>query len=341
MGRVKKKNQEGYIQCPVCERAFKLKDEQFRKMFTLNVNEDLHDSIRDFVNQKPHNIKLLEAEPFFQHLNSHHHCHISRCDICHNKDPCTLKLFTTRHQRNSHINKHHKVKEQIKGRTGFSLQIREEVLRQTRQHINKMMELQKDFNLDYPTIEVRITGYQGSPKDSIQKLTLEEKTIKKEEHYGKIKKTKTKKKHNKILKNLEEQIEAQGLKIVVEPSPTTSPTPEPSPEPSVPSPSPEPSVPSESSDTELSEEEDEEFFKLEFRHLEPLGIYNPKSQWNKLQEFIEELEDNKGLYFVYYNDSLYIEEGSFRDIDITDLEDKIYTISDDRETFVLVHQQLS
>ena len=52
---------------------------------------------------------------------------------------CTLKLFTTRHQRNSHNKKHHQVKEQMKGRTGFSLRIREEVLRQTQSHINKMI----------------------------------------------------------------------------------------------------------------------------------------------------------------------------------------------------------
>mgnify|MGYP003660376709 CR=1 FL=1 len=339
---MKKKNQEGYIQCPVCERAFKLKDEQFRKMFTMNVNEDLHDSISDFVNEKPHNIKLLKAEPFFQHLNTHYHCPVSRCDICHSKDPCTLKLFTTRHQRNSHIKKHHQVKEQMKGRTGFSIRIREEVLRQTQRQINKLIELQKDFNLEYPTIEVRITDYQGSPKDSIQKLTLEEKTKKKEEHYGKIKKTNTKKKHNKILKELEEQMEVQGLKMVVEPSPEPIPEPSiPTPEPS--EPSPEPSVPTpESSDLELSEEEeDDNFYKLEFRHLEPLGIYNPKSEWRKLQEYLERYEGYEDFYYVYYNDSLYIEEGSFRDVDIRDLEDKFYTISDDRETFVLVQEQLS
>jgi len=313
------------------------------------VNEDLHDSIIDFRNQNRNNHKnlaLLKAEPFFKHLNVHYHCPISRCDECHNKDPCKLKLFTTRHQRNSHIKLHHQVKEQMKGRTGFSQQIREEVLRQTRQHINKMIELQKDFNLDYPTIEVRITNYQGSPKDSIQKLTLEEKTKKKEEHYGKIKKTKTKKKHNKILDDLEERLEAQGLKIVVERSKTPEPTPEPSPEPT-PEPSPEPTPePSEPTLLELmlSEEEYEDnFYKLEKRHLEPIGIYSVNSQWNKLQELIENLDGEKDLYYVFLNDALYLENRPFRDVDKDDFypEDKVFELDENRETFVLLMPELS
>lgn len=319
MGRIKKKNQEGYIQCPICEKAFKLKDEQFRSMFKLFVNESLHESIKDFITEKPHNIEIIKKEPFFQHLNQYQHCPLSRCNLCHSSNPGSLKLFTTRHQRNFHIKQKHQDKEQIKGRTGFNALIREEVLRQCQNQINKMMDLQKDYNLIYPTIEVRITGYKGESKDLIEKESLHKKEIKKEEHYAKIKKTKTVNKHNKIIKDQKDLMELHGLEMVITPAL---------------------SVPdsTDSSDTDPDSELNI-FYKLEFKHLEALGIYRPKQEWDKIKTYINNVEDD--IYFVYYQGGLFLEDRPIDEVEVEDLDEPIYLQSEDKETFKLVEDQFS
>lgn len=207
---MKKKNQEGYITCKVCEKAFKIINKKFEYPLSNYINEDLEDYCDDLPFEE---YELIRQEPFHLHLNEHQHCPGSRCELCHNEEGCKLKLFETRHQRNYHMKQVHSTKDQMKGRTGFNTLIREEVLRQTQQHINKMMEIQKDYDLVYPTIEVKITGYQGKSKDIIQKETLEEKTKKKEENLIKLKKQRQKKEHEKILANLQLQIEAQIAEV--------------------------------------------------------------------------------------------------------------------------------
>ena len=72
-----------------------------------------------------------------------------------------------------------------------------------------------------------------------------------------------------------------------------------------------------------------------------MGIYNPNSQWRKLQELLENLEDNEGLYFIYFDDSLYLEDQPFDEVTLEDLLDPVYTISNDRETFGLVDEGLN
>lgn len=163
----------------------------------------------------------------------------------------------------------------------------------------------------YYNLNVNIT-YSLPETKAISEI-LEEKEKKKEEKYAKIKKTKTINKNNKTFSDLNQQLDSEGLEMVI-----TKPT----------SPSPEP-------------EELDKFYKLEKKHLEPLGIYNPNSQWRKLQELLENLEDNEGLYFIYFDDSLYLEDQPFDEVTLEDLLDPVYTISNDRETFGLVDEGLN
>ena len=207
---MKKKNQEGYITCKVCDRAFKVLNKKFEYPLSNYINENLEDYCDDLPFE---DYELITQEPFYQHLNEHQHCPGSRCEICHEKEDCKLKLFQTRHQRNYHMKQVHSTKDQMKGRTGFNSLIREEVLRQTQQHINKMMEIQKDYDLVYPIIEVKITGYQGKSKDIIQKESYVEKQKQKEENKQKLKIKKRVKKYEKINRNLQLQIEAQIAEV--------------------------------------------------------------------------------------------------------------------------------
>ena len=202
MGRIKKLNQEGFVQCKVCEKLFKVIDKQFEYGLATNINQSLSEWIEDMTYDE---FELLQNEPFYKHLNSYEQCPKSRCELCHNKPNCTLKLFETRSQTNAHTKKVHKVKDVVGGRTGYSNRIREEVNRQTIKKLNEIMETQKDFDIIYPIIEVRITGFKGKSKDEIQKETIEEKNIKKEETKQIMKKKRIKKAEEKILKQLEQQ----------------------------------------------------------------------------------------------------------------------------------------
>ena len=343
MGRPTTRKKEGFIQCPICEKGFELKDPQFKFIFSHYKNEDLHDAIKDFIIEKPHNIDIISKEPFYKHLNRFQHCPISRCHLCHDKDSISLKLFTSRHQHYFHKKQKHEVKEQMKGRTGFNDRIRKEVLRQTQRHINKMSEMQVNYNLSYPTtIEVIITGYQGTNKVDIQKQTNEEKKKKKEEQYAKIKHSKTVKKNMKILKETTQLLEEHGIKMDIQPKKEEIPIAAiednlpAAIEDNLPA-AIEDNLPAAIEEIPLDDLEDDlpvcEFYKLEKKHLEPLGIYRPKKEWEKLNEFIDELEDNDGYYFVYFDDSLYLVEVPFKDVEKDDLEDPIYTLSENRETF--------
>lgn len=98
---------------------------------------------------------------------------------------------------------------------------------------------------------------------------------------------------------------------------TPSPSPEPTPEP-------------------ITEPEEEYiYYKLQKKHLEPLGIYNPNSEWRKLTEILKD-QDDPSLYFIYCANSLFLEDRPFEYVELEDLEDPVFILSDNKETFDLV-----
>jgi len=77
------------------------------------------------------------------------------------------------------------------------------------------------------------------------------------------------------------------------------------------------------------------FYKLEKKHLEPLGIYRPNQEWDKL---IEHIDCDEDLYYVYCANSLFLEDRPFKYVELKDLEEPVFILSDNKETFDLVDE---
>ena len=77
------------------------------------------------------------------------------------------------------------------------------------------------------------------------------------------------------------------------------------------------------------------FYKLEKKHLEPLGIYRPNQEWEKLQTHIDCDDD---LYYIYCAKSLYLEDRPFKYVELKDLEEPVFVLSNNKETFDLIDE---
>tara|TARA_R100000231_G_scaffold135810_1_gene110551 strand:+ start:613 stop:1383 length:771 start_codon:yes stop_codon:yes gene_type:complete len=99
-----------------------------------------------------------------------------------------------------------------------------------------------------------------------------------------------------------------------------------------PEPTPEPS-----SDEE--EEEEIKMFKLEKKHLKLMGIWKPEQEWKKLNEFLEDQEDD--YYWIYYDRGLYLEYLPFEKMEIYNLTERIMELDKYGETFEIIDEILS
>ena len=99
----------------------------------------------------------------------------------------------------------------MKGKTGFTNKIREEVMRQCQRIISKMQEEQSEWILQMPNIELNITDYKMEKKsEHIAKLSKEKEEIKKE-NKKKLDKKRKKKEHEETLAQLQALMEEAGL----------------------------------------------------------------------------------------------------------------------------------
>lgn len=211
MGRTKMKDTKGFITCKVCERAFKLINEDHIKIFS-NVNEELDDAIDDAMSvmTKEEWNKLLD-EPFYKHLNDDRHCPNAHCKVCDENNK-SYNLFTTRQQHYSHNRKYHSCKNQMTGRTGFTARIRKDVATMCERHLIKISKYQREGNkLKYPKIELSITDYEDGSMDEIMEQSFIDKQEKKEKQVEALKKKRMKKKNDKIMADLARQIELHEI----------------------------------------------------------------------------------------------------------------------------------
>lgn len=219
MGRNKIRNQEGYIACSVCERTFKLLDEKHQHIFSY-VNEDLEDAINDAMNDMSRtDWDKLTNEPFYKHLDSEEMmCPNARCKVCDEKDK-SYDIFKTRQQHCYHDICYHKPKDQMLGKTGYSVAIKKEVDRLCKQKLIEMRKFAQEGNrLKYPKIELIITEYDDGRKDDFMEKETKEKKEMIEKQKEEIKINKRKKEHDKINNELAKLIKQNnidmGLKIV-------------------------------------------------------------------------------------------------------------------------------
>ena len=211
MGRKKMKDQEGYITCRVCERAFKLNKKEHQKLF-IYINEDLDSAIDDaMVVMSKEEWKELLEEPFYKHLNDDRHCPNAHCKVCDENNK-SYDLFKTRQQHYSHNRKYHSCKNQMTGRTGFTARIRKDVATMCERHLIKISKYQREGNkLKYPKIELSIIDYEDGSMDEIMEQSFIEKQEKKEKQVEALKKKRKKKNHDKIMADLARQIEEHEI----------------------------------------------------------------------------------------------------------------------------------
>lgn len=212
MGRKGLRGRNDVIKCRVCDKLCILNNEKFRKIFQYSINQDLSSALDELSYSE---YKEIKEEVFYQHLNFNEGRGYGMCPnaICEESENKGMKyeLFENRYQRNYHIKKHYKTEEQMKGKTGYTNRIREEVMRQCQRIINQMQEEQSDWIFQMPNIEVNITDYKMEKKSEHMAKLSKQKQEEKQENKKKLDKKRKKKEHEDTLAQLQALMEEAGI----------------------------------------------------------------------------------------------------------------------------------